>query len=55
MKHSIEIGSGAMIYIPIFIKIGSVIQEIIREIYRNTNSMLIAKAYFYLFEIKKVG
>jgi hypothetical protein len=29
MKHVVEIGSGAMVYIPSFIKIGSDIQELI--------------------------
>jgi hypothetical protein len=31
MKHAIEIGSGAMIYIPSFIKIGSGIQKLMGE------------------------
>jgi hypothetical protein len=30
MKYVVEIGSGAMIYIPSFIKIGSGIQKLIR-------------------------
>jgi hypothetical protein len=36
MKYAVEIGSGAMIYIPSFIKIGSGIQKLIRwrEIHR---------------------
>jgi hypothetical protein len=29
MKYAVEIGSGAMIYIPSFIKIGSVIKKLI--------------------------
>jgi hypothetical protein len=29
MKYAVEMGSGAMIYIPSFIKIGSGIQELI--------------------------
>jgi hypothetical protein len=32
MKHAVEMGSDAMIYIPSFIKIGSGIQELIRGI-----------------------
>jgi hypothetical protein len=31
MKYAVEMGSGAMIYIPSFIKIGSGIQKLIRE------------------------
>jgi hypothetical protein len=30
MKHSVEMGSGDMIYIPSFIKIGSSIQQLLR-------------------------
>jgi hypothetical protein len=30
MKHAVEMGSGAMIYITSFIKIGSSIQKLIR-------------------------
>jgi hypothetical protein len=30
MKYAVEMGSGAMIYIPSFIKIGSGIQKLIR-------------------------
>jgi hypothetical protein len=30
MKYTVEMGSGAMIYIPSFIKIGSGIQKLIR-------------------------
>jgi uncharacterized RmlC-like cupin family protein len=32
MKYAIEMGSGDMIYIPSFIKIGSVIQKLIGEV-----------------------
>jgi hypothetical protein len=31
MKYDVEMGSGAMIYIPSFIKIGSDVQKSIRE------------------------
>jgi hypothetical protein len=34
-------GSGAMIYIPSFIKTGSAIQKLIGEIHRHTGSMAI--------------
>jgi hypothetical protein len=30
MKHAVEMGSGAMIYIPCFIKIGSGIQKLMK-------------------------
>jgi hypothetical protein len=36
MKYAVEMGSGAMIYIPSFIKIGSGIQKLIWEIQRHT-------------------
>jgi hypothetical protein len=32
MKYAVEMGSGAMIYIPSFIKTGSAIQLLIREV-----------------------
>jgi hypothetical protein len=50
MKYAIEVGSGAIIYIPSFIKIGSGIQKLIRGIHRHTNRMEITLAYF-----RKVG
>jgi hypothetical protein len=42
MENAVEIDSGAMIYIPSFIKIGSGIQKLIRGIHRHTDSMEIA-------------
>jgi hypothetical protein len=42
MKYAVEIGSGAVIYIPSFIKIGSCIQKLIRGIHRHTDSIEIA-------------
>jgi hypothetical protein len=36
MKHAIDMGSGATIYIPSFIKIGSGIQKFIAGIHRHT-------------------
>jgi hypothetical protein len=36
-----EMGSGAMIYIPSFVKIGSGIQKLIRGVYRYTDSNVI--------------
>jgi hypothetical protein len=41
MKYVTEMDSGAMIYIPSFIKIGSGIQKLIRG-YTDTDSMEIA-------------
>jgi hypothetical protein len=43
MKHAPEMGSGAMIYIPSFIKIGSGIQKLMGGYaYRHTDSMVIS-------------
>jgi hypothetical protein len=42
MNYGVEMGSGAMIYIPSFIKIGSGIQKLIGGIPRHTDSMVIA-------------
>jgi hypothetical protein len=41
MKYVVEMGSGAMIYIPSFTKIGSGIQKLIKGIHRHTNSLLL--------------
>jgi hypothetical protein len=38
MKHAVEMGSGAMIYIPNFIKIGSGIQKLIGGIDTQTHT-----------------
>jgi hypothetical protein len=50
MKYAVELGSGAVIYIPSFINIGSGIQTLIGGIHRHTDGMEIAYAYF-----RKVG
>jgi hypothetical protein len=47
MKYTVEMGSGTMIYIPSFIKIGSGIQKLTGGIHRHTDSMVISQAYFY--------
>jgi hypothetical protein len=39
MKYTIEMGEMAMIYIPIFIKIVSAIQNLRREIHKHTDSI----------------
>jgi hypothetical protein len=46
MKYTAEMGSGAMIYIPVFIRIGSGIQKLIGGIQRHTDSKVISYAYF---------
>jgi hypothetical protein len=42
MKYADEIGSGAIMYMPRLIKIGSGIQKLIRGIHRHTESVEIA-------------
>jgi hypothetical protein len=42
MKYAVEMGSGATIYIPSFINIGSGIQTLTGGIQRDTDSMVIS-------------
>jgi hypothetical protein len=42
MKYAVEMGSGAVIYVSIFMKTGSGIQEFIREIHRHIGSKVIS-------------
>jgi hypothetical protein len=42
MKYAIEMGSGAMIYIPSFINIGSGIQKLIRGNKETQRQMMIS-------------
>jgi hypothetical protein len=42
MKYAVEMGSGAIIYIPSFIKIVSAIQKLIGGLHRHRESMVIA-------------
>jgi hypothetical protein len=49
MKYAVVVGSGAMIYLPSFINIGSDIQKLLGGIHRHTDSMEIAYVYFYFF------
>jgi hypothetical protein len=42
MKYAVEMGSGAMLYVPSFIKFGSAIQKLTRGIYGRTESMVTA-------------
>jgi hypothetical protein len=56
MKYAADMGSGAMIYIPSFIKIGSSIQKLLGGIHIQTHREhgdLISLLSF--FEIRKVG
>jgi hypothetical protein len=48
MKYAVQMGSGAVVYIPSFIKIGSGIQTLIRGegLFMST---------FYFFKVRKVG
>jgi hypothetical protein len=51
MKYAVEMGSGAMIYIPSFIKIGSGIQKLTRrdsQTYRHHGELISLK-------LRKVG
>jgi hypothetical protein len=40
MKYGVEMSSGAMIYIPSLIKIGSAVQKLIWGIHRHTQRVL---------------
>jgi hypothetical protein len=44
MKYAVEIGSGAMIYMPSFTRIGSGFQELTVGIHRHTDRMEITYA-----------
>jgi hypothetical protein len=57
MKYALEIGSGAVIYVPSFIKIGSAIQKLIEGTHTQTHwehgdltSLLLFLAYVPYFE-----
>jgi hypothetical protein len=53
MKYAVDMDSGAIMCVPSIIKIGSGIQKLIGGI-TDKHSMVIALAYFYFFEIRKV-
>jgi hypothetical protein len=53
MKYAVEMSSGAMMWIPSAIVIGSGIQKLIEEGY--IDNMMIKKAHFYFFKVRKVG
>jgi hypothetical protein len=42
MKNAVEMGSGAMMYVPSFIRIGSGIKKLIKWIHRHTDRNEIA-------------
>jgi hypothetical protein len=55
MKHAVQMGSGAMIYIPIFIKAGAGIQKLIRgniQTHRQQGD-LISLLLFLFFQNKE--
>jgi hypothetical protein len=51
MKYAVEMGSGAMLYIPSFIKIGSGIQKLIG----GYTDIQTARSSHHFFKIRKVG
>jgi hypothetical protein len=53
MKYAVEIGSGAMIYIPSFIKIGSAIEKLIGGIHRQHGDH--RRLTFIFFKIRNTG
>jgi hypothetical protein len=46
MKYAVEMSSGAMIYIPSFIKIGSAIQKLIGRIHRQHGDCISLLSFF---------
>jgi hypothetical protein len=56
MKYAVGMGSGAMIYIPSFMRIGSGIRKLIEEYtHTDTDSRVISQTYIYFFKIRNVG
>jgi hypothetical protein len=53
MKYAVEMGSGAMIYTPSFIKIGSGIRKLIRDTHTQHSDLISLRLFF--FKIRKVG
>jgi hypothetical protein len=53
MKYASEMGSGAMLCVPSFIKIGSDIQKLIGGTHRHTYSTEIAGNYFSVCQTKE--
>jgi hypothetical protein len=42
MKYAVETGSGVMVYVPSFMKIGSGIQKLMERIHRYTDNKAIS-------------
>jgi hypothetical protein len=55
MKYTMEMGSGAVIYIPSFIKIGSGIQKLIRGDIQTHRQHGDRKSQLWFFKIRKAG
>jgi hypothetical protein len=53
MKYAVEMGSGAMIYAPSFIKIDPGIEKLIEGIHRQHGGLI--SLLFYFLKIRKVG
>jgi hypothetical protein len=53
MKYAVEMGPGAMIYIPSFVKNGSGIQKLIRGYREKQTAWRLHKPTFYFFQNKK--
>jgi hypothetical protein len=46
-EYAVEIGSGAMIYIPSFIKIGAGIQKLLKGIQRQAEDRISLRSFFF--------
>jgi hypothetical protein len=46
MKCTVEMGSGAMLYIPSFVKTGSAIQKLVKGIHRQHGDRIFILFYF---------
>jgi hypothetical protein len=58
MKYAVETGSGAMTYIPSFVKIGSGIQKLIKRGYTDTHRQhedRIILLLVFFFKMRKGG
>jgi hypothetical protein len=60
MMYAVELDSGAMIYVPNFIKVGSGIQKLLRcdtrADRRHTYSkVIVSDPFFHFFRIREVG
>jgi hypothetical protein len=55
MNYAVDMASGAIVYIPSFVKAGWFCHSKVDGIHRHTVSMVIVSAYFYFFKIRKVG